>query len=47
MAVCLPLNPRFMVSNLVEDNGFLKAIKIRSIFPLVKVTREFWWMNQD
>jgi len=28
--VCLPLDPRFASSNLVEGDGFLKAIKSRS-----------------
>jgi hypothetical protein len=28
--VYLPLNPRFVGSNLAEDNGFLRAIKMCS-----------------
>jgi hypothetical protein len=30
VVTCLSLNLRFMTSNPAEDNGFLRAIKIRS-----------------
>jgi hypothetical protein len=33
MIACLPLDPRFAGSNPAKDDGFLSAIKIRSILP--------------
>jgi hypothetical protein len=30
MVACLPLNPKFVGSNPAENDGFLRAIKIRS-----------------
>jgi hypothetical protein len=30
VVACLPLDPRFPVSNPAEDDGFLRVIKIRS-----------------
>jgi hypothetical protein len=30
MVACKPLDPRFVGSNLAEDSGFLRVIKIRS-----------------
>jgi hypothetical protein len=30
VVACLPLDPRFAGSNPVEDDGFLRVIKIRS-----------------
>jgi hypothetical protein len=35
VVTCLPLDPRLTVSNLAEDDGFLRVIKIRSTTSFV------------